>query len=187
MSLLGGYELHDNDRLVVDNLNGFEVAEADFDSFFLSPSVTLSSEFMVFDNIAIRPSATGIYSVAWYESYRETGTTLSNLAIDNRSSHALVGQVKMTVAYLFGQGSEIGLLGGYRYRYTSNGDVDASLAGSSFRYATVGDDDHYETIVGANMRLALSDSLHLTADAEYSFSDGIETTLSGQAGIEFTF
>lgn len=41
MALLGGYEQHDNDRLVVDNLFGFEVAQADFDSYFLSPSFTL--------------------------------------------------------------------------------------------------------------------------------------------------
>lgn len=93
----------------------------------------------------------------------------------------------MQAAYVFSQGSEIGLLAGGRYRYTINDDTNASLAGSSFRYASSGDDTHVEAIVGANLRIAAMDSLHLTVDAEYALSDGIETALSGQLGLEFTF
>ncbi|PHS32992.1 MAG: hypothetical protein COA95_01355 [Methylophaga sp.] len=48
-SLLGGYADHDNHRLVIDNLNGAEIAESTFDSFFLSPSVTLSSAYTIAD------------------------------------------------------------------------------------------------------------------------------------------
>ena len=184
-SLLAGYERYDNDRIVVDNLNKFETAEAAYDSFFLSPSVTLSSEIRVFDKIALRPSVTGIYSVAWYDDYTESGTTRSNLSIDDRFSHALIGKLQIAAAYVFSNGSEIGIRGGGRYRYTINDDVDATLAGTSFRYAAAGDDTYFAAIAGANARVALMDSINLTANAEYAFDDGIETTLSGQLGLEF--
>ncbi len=184
-SLLAGYERYDNDRIVVDNLNKFETAEAAYDSFFLSPSVTLSSEIRVFDKIALRPSVTGIYSVAWYDDYTESGTTRSNLSIDDRFSHALIGKLQIAAAYVFSNGSEIGIRGGGRYRYTINDDVDTTLAGTSFRYAAAGDDTYFAAIAGANARVALMDSINLTANAEYAFDDGIETTLSGQLVLEF--
>ena len=186
-SLRAGYEQHDNDRLVVDNRSGFETAEADFDSYFLSPSITLSHQHIYYENIALRPSATATYSVAWYDSYDESGTTQSNLSIDDRASHALIGKLQMAAAYLFRNGSEIGLLAGGRYRYTSNGDVDATLAGTSFRYASAGDDTHFEGFVGGHANIATTDRINLTADVEYAFSGGIETGISGQLGIEFIF
>ena len=46
-TLMAGYEDHENDRAVVDNLNGFETAQSDFLSFFISPSLTASSAYDV--------------------------------------------------------------------------------------------------------------------------------------------
>ncbi|MGV7223049.1 MAG: autotransporter domain-containing protein [Nitrospinales bacterium] len=186
-SMLAGYEQHDNDRLVVDNLNGFETAEADYSSFFLSPSVTLSAEHMIFDNIALRPSVTGTYAFAWYDSYDESGTTQSNLSIDDRTSHALIAKLQMVAAYIFANGNEVGLLAGGRFRYTANDDIDATLAGTNFSFAAAGDDTHFEALVGAHARVSVMDNLNLTINGQYALSDGIETTASGQAGLEFIF
>ncbi|MGV7223050.1 MAG: autotransporter outer membrane beta-barrel domain-containing protein [Nitrospinales bacterium] len=186
-SLIGGYEQNDNNRIVVDNINGFELAEADYDSFFISPSVTLSSEVRIFTNIALRPSATATYSIAWYDSYTETGTTQSNLSIDDRTAQAVITKLQMVAAYVFGNGSEVGLLAGGRFRYTINDDVNATLAGTSFRYASSGDDTHFEALVGAHARVAVTNNLNLTINGQYALSDGIETTISGQAGVEFIF
>jgi uncharacterized protein with beta-barrel porin domain len=186
VSLLMGYEHNYNDRLVVDNLNGFETAEANFDSFFLSPSVTLSRDLKFGKRFALRPSATLTYSMGWYNSYTESGTTRSNLSIDDRLVNAFIGKLQLAATYKF-RGSEFELLGGGRSRNTINNDVNASLAGVSFRYPASGDDTHFEAFVGGNVCLAISDSLNLTTGAQYALSDGIETTLSGNAGIEFTF
>jgi hypothetical protein len=186
-SLIGGYEQNDNNRIVVDNINGFELAEADYDSFFISPSVTLSSEVRVFTNIALRPSATATYSVAWYDDYTETGTTQSNLTIDDRTAQAVVTKLQMVAAYVFDNGSEVGLLAGGRFRYTINDDVNATLAGTSFRYASSGDDTHFEALVGAHARVAVMDNLNLTINTQYALNNGVETNFSGQAGVEFLF
>lgn len=63
-SLLAGYGRHDNKRLVIDNLNGVEVAKADFSSVFINPSLTVASAYTVYDSIELRPSATINYSIA---------------------------------------------------------------------------------------------------------------------------
>ena len=43
--------------------------------------------------------------------------------------------------------------------------------------------------MGGNLRIAITDSFHLTADVEYALTDedSDETNLSGFAGIEFTW
>jgi len=186
VALLAGYEQNDHDRWLVDNINGFEIAHGNFDSYFLSPSATVSSQFMVMDNIALRPSATASYSVAWYNSYTETGTTLSNLSIDSRSADAFVAKLQLGTAYIFSKGNEVEFRFGGRYRYTDDDDIEANLAGSSFQYAAVGDDENLEGYFGAAVRLAVKDWVSLTADMEHSIND-IENTLSGQLGLEFTF
>jgi len=186
VALLAGYEQNDNHRWLVDNLNGIEVAQSEFDSYFLSPSATVSAEFMVMGNIALRPSATASYSVAWYNSYTEHGTTLSNLSIDDRTAEAFIAKLQLGTAYIFSKGNEFEFRIGGRYRNTSDDDIDATLAGTSFRYAAVGDDDNLEGYFGGNLRLAVKDWVSLTADMEYSIND-MEDSISGFAGLEFTF
>ncbi|MGV7220713.1 MAG: autotransporter outer membrane beta-barrel domain-containing protein [Nitrospinales bacterium] len=185
-SLIAGYEQNDNERLVVDNINGFETAESDYDSFFISPSATLSTQYNISDKLVSRSSITGIYSLGWYDSYTESGTTQSNLSIDDRLAHALVAKVKIQLAYLFSKTCEVGFHIGGRYRYTINNDVDATLSGVSFQYAAAGDNTYAEALFGANARYAILDNLNLTLNTEYSLSD-IETNFSGNTGIEITF
>jgi outer membrane autotransporter protein len=100
-ALLAGYEENDNNRWLVDNINGFEIAHGNFDSYFLSPSATISSNIMIGDTLSLRPSATASYSVAWYNSYTETGSTQSNLSIEDRMAEAFVGKLQLATAYIF--------------------------------------------------------------------------------------
>ena len=72
---MAGYQDHDNRRTVFDSISGTEVAEAGFGSYFLSPSVTVAAARGLSPAVEILPSATLTYGVAWYEGYRETGTT----------------------------------------------------------------------------------------------------------------
>ncbi|MGV7221566.1 MAG: autotransporter domain-containing protein [Nitrospinales bacterium] len=186
VALLAGYEKNDHDRWLVDNLNGFEIAHGNFDSYFLSPSATVSSQFNIMDNISLRPSVTATYSAGFYNSYTERGSTQSNLSIDNRTAHAFITTFRLDTAYTFSPGNEVAFRVGGRYRYTDDGNINASLAGSSFQYAAVGDDENLEGLFGATVRLGIKDRVSLTADMEHSLN-GIENTLVGQLGLEFTF
>ena len=186
-TLIGGYEDHDNDRLVVDNLAGFEVAKADYDSFFLSPSLTLSAAYDLGNNIELRPSASIIYSVAWFDSYTETGTTSSNLSVDSRTVQAITGRLQLAAAQTFGEHAEFEARAGATTRHTDDDDIDASLAGTSFRYAAASDDSVYGGYVGANLRVAVQDRMNLLVDFEYGRASGDETQVSVLLGLEITF
>ena len=65
--------------------------------------------------------------------------------------------------------------------------VCADCQDASFRYAAAGDDTHYEALLGGHLRLVATDRLSLNADFEYAFNDGVESSVSGQLGIEFIF
>jgi len=185
-SFLGGYRDHDNDRLVVDNINGLEVAESDFDSTFLSPSVTLSSVYSVADKLELRPSINATYSVAWLDNYRESGTTNSNLQIDSRTVEALTARIQLAAAYQLDQSSEFEFRVGVNSRHTDDDDTKGSLANSDFRFANAGDENVTGGYAGVNLRVVQQDNLSLTADVEFG-GDSDEDYVNANISLEYSF
>jgi hypothetical protein len=186
-TLMAGYEDIDNDRLVVDNLFGFENADADFDSFFLSPSITLSAPLKVNEKTVISPSLTGTYSVGFQDGYTESGTTRSNLTIEDRTIHAFLGRAQIAVAHRFTSRIDTEARVGFKARQTSNGHINATLAGSSFQYSTSGDDTVLGGFFGVNGRYRVTDNINVMLDGEYTMNEGDETAINGQFGAEFIF
>lgn len=186
-ALIGGYSDSDNERVVWDNLNGREVAKSDLDGLFISPSVTLSTAYTVNNHLELRPSASVNYSVAWLDSYREQGTTSSNLKVDDRTSRALSARLQLAAAYKLNQRSEIELRTGVNSRHTDDDDVDVNLAGSSFRYGVSGDEDVTGGYAGLNVRFAASENLSLIADIEVGSASGDEDSTSGHLTLEYQF
>ena len=173
-ALMAGYEDHENDRAVVDNLNGFETAQADFSSFFISPSLTLSAPYRVGEQVELRPSMTFTYSGGWYDDYAESGTTRSDLLIDDRKVHALTGQLQLAAAYSFFEDSELEFRAGAKARYTDDDDIDVTLAGTDFRIPHASDSSVYGGYLGVNLRVAIVDRINLIADVEHGSGDGEE-------------
>ena len=164
-----------------------KVASADFDSFFLSPALTLSASYDVGNNIELRPSASMIYSVAWFDDYRESGTTQSNLSIDDRSVQVLSGRLQLAAAQSFGEDVEFEVRVGGTSRHTDEDDIDANLAGTNFRYAAASDDSVYGAYVGANLRVAIQERLNVVADVEYGRASGDEDQIGAHLGLEYRF
>ena len=185
-SLLAGYGDHDNDRLVVDNINGFEVARSDFDSFFISPSVTIASAYKLDDRLEIRPSANIAYSMAWLDDYTETGTTNSNLTIDERKAKALTAKVQLAAAYALSQSSEFEFRVGMNSRHTDDEDTNVSIAGSQFKFANAGDENVSGGFAGANLRVVDDNNLTLVADIEFG-GNSDEDYAAGHIGLEYVF
>lgn len=107
--------------------------------------------------------------------------------VNDRTVQALIGRVQLGIGYEFDQGTEFELRAGGQSRYTDNDSVTASLAGTSFRYATVGDDTVLGAYVGGNFDLALTDRLNVNTDIEYGAMEGSETYILGQMAVEFVF
>ena len=184
---MAGYEDHNNDRAVVDNLNGFETAQADFGSFFVSPSFTLSSAYILNKNFELRPAATLAYSGGWYEDYAESGTTRSDLVVDDRDTHSLTGQLQLATAYTPYENSELELRMGAKVRYTDDSDISLSLAGTDFRVPNASDNSVYGCYIGMNLRIAFIDKINLIANLEQGIANGNESQTTAMLKIEGVF
>ena len=186
-TLMAGYEDHNNDRAVVDNLNGFETAQADFGSFFVSPSFTLSSAYVLDKYFELRPAATLAYSGGWYEDYAESGTTRSDLVVDDRDTHSLTGQLQLATAYTPYENSELELRIGAKVRYTDDSDISLSLAGTDFRVPNASDNSVYGCYIGMNLRIAFIDKINLIANLEQGIANGNESQTTAMLKIEGMF
>jgi hypothetical protein len=167
--LMAGYEEHENDRAVVDNINGFETAQAEFFSFFISPSLTLSSAYSIGERIELRPSVTLAYSV------------------DDRNVHALTGQVQLAAAYPFFEKGGVEFRTGTKARYSDDADIDLSLAGTDFRIPNASDDSVYGGYVGINAQITIANRMNLVADFEHGRASGGEKNITAFLKLQAAF
>ncbi|WP_297807380.1 autotransporter outer membrane beta-barrel domain-containing protein [uncultured Methylophaga sp.] len=183
-SLIAGYGDHNNDRSVVDNLNGYETAQSGFNSWFISPGLSIGSAFSVDDRLELRPSVSVNYSVAWLDDYRETGTTNSNLTVDSRQARAFTVKAQLATAYQFDEASELEIRVGIHSRHTDDDDTAVSVAGNQFKFATVGDENVTDGFAGASLRVANENNLSLIADIEFG-GDSNESYATGSISLEY--
>jgi uncharacterized protein with beta-barrel porin domain len=183
-SLIAGYSDFDNERRVNDNLNGVETATSDFDSFFVSPSVTLASAYTLTDHWEFRPSTNLSYSMAWLDGYSETGTTNSNLTVDDRTARALNARAQLAAAYLISARSELELRLGLNSRNTDDDDTNVSIGGSQFKFASAGDKNVTGGFAGASFRIFNQNNLTLLADLEVG-GNSDEDYVAGNLNLEY--
>ncbi|MGB5744524.1 MAG: autotransporter outer membrane beta-barrel domain-containing protein, partial [Sedimenticolaceae bacterium] len=185
-SLLGGLEDHDTKRQVLDNINDYETAKSDRDSYFLSPSITLSSGYALKPEVELRPSATLTYTVGHYDGYKETGTTHANLDVDSRTVDAFAARLQLECAKMI-EGGEMNLRMGAQSRHTGGDDITGDLGGANFRYGATSDSDVTGGFVGGGIRQQLKANFNVVADLEYGRFSGDEEYLAGQVTLEYRF
>lgn len=185
-SMLGGYAHHDNNRLVVNSVVGQEVAKSDMDSYFLSPSLTLSSAYTLTERLELRPSVSINYSMEWLDSYKEKGTTSSDFKVGARTLKVLAAKLQLAVAYQFYQNSELEFRVGVHSRHSDDDDTDVRIAGNSFSYSNAGDEKVSGRFAGVNLRVATQDNLSLIVDIEFG-GNSDENYVNGQLGLDYRF
>ncbi|MFT7414247.1 MAG: outer membrane autotransporter protein [Methylophagaceae bacterium] len=185
-SLLGGYSDSDNDRVVIDNINGYQVARSDVSSTFISPSVTLGAAYKAADRVELRPSVSVNYSMAWMDDYKETGTTSSNLTVDDRTVAVLTARAQLAAALQLNDATEFEFRAGVSTRNSNSDDVDASIGGKAFSYTNAGDENIAGRFAGVNLRIAAQDNLNLVVDMEFG-GDSDENYVNGQMGLDYVF
>lgn len=186
-SLIAGRADHDSERLVIDNLNGMERAQADYDSYFLSPSLTLAASHALNERMTLRPSASVAYSLAWQESYRESGTTQSNLHIEDRTLRVLDVRAQLAAIYRLGRQCELEARAALISRNGDDGRLHASLAGANFRFSAEGDDHVVGGLLGMALRMPLSAGLGLIAEAEFTRAESDERAWQANAALYYEF
>ncbi|MCP4077073.1 MAG: autotransporter domain-containing protein [Gammaproteobacteria bacterium] len=186
-SVIAGYSDYDNKRFVYDNLNGLETAESDTDSLFISPSVTLGTAYRFKEDYELRPSLYAAYHMSYIDGYSESGTTQSNLEIDDRTVRALSSRLQLAVAKILDKGQEIEFRLGASTRFIDNDETEASLAGTTFRYSSAGDDSVYGCFAGVNFRIATNKALTLVADIEAGGAGDNESFIDANIKLEYRF
>jgi len=185
-SLITGHTSYDNERIVIDAINGQEIAKSDFDSFFISPSLTIGTAYTYDEFIEIRPQATLNYSIAWLDDYQESGTTASNLLVDERTAKALSARAQIAAAYAFANNSELELRVGVDSRHSDDDEMEVSFSGSKFKFDSVIDDAITTRFFGARLRVADSEKLRMIADIEIG-GNADEDYKMGNITLEFIF
>ena len=133
-SLLGGYTSFSSDRTVADNtaVGGLRTASADYDGYFISPSVTIGRSLGERTEVSIG----GHYAGLFIDGYTETGLP-TNMTVASRDVH--VASLRAKAGYLAlqhrtdnGTMSVETWAGVDGYFNLGGGDVSASVAGLPF-------------------------------------------------------
>ncbi|BDW89590.1 MULTISPECIES: autotransporter outer membrane beta-barrel domain-containing protein [Thalassospira] len=188
-TMVVGYQRHQDERLVVDNLQGEETAQSDYNSVYFSPSLAVIRSIDLGGGIELRPSAEVNYTYGYYDAYRETGTTSSNLSIDAHAVDVINGRLQLAVRQGLEDGAgEMELRGGMKYSYFGRDSVDVGLIdGPLVRYQGSGETSSHGGFVGGNLRYDLDRQMTFVADIELGFATSDERTASGFVGLEYRF
>ena len=179
-----GYSRHDGERTVTDNLEGIETAEADYRSFYISPSIALTRHRKLANGLSFHPNIRLAWTHARYDDYTEHGTTNANLEVHGRSEEILDGQAQMLMAYTFAGGVTTELRGGATLRYYDSERVDFT-GGDPGNHEIPGDDSITGVYGGIAVRYATKSGVDLIGDIQYSRADEGESGVSVYLGVDY--
>lgn len=192
-ALILGYEDHQDERKVIDNEvggcgeAGYELAKADHESYFFSPSITLSRRFEISERWLLEPSVTGVYSIGRYENYNEKYTVNSNLGIDDRTIEAFNGKIQLKSIYRLADKIKLGAYGGATVTYTDDEHIDGNFGDTRYRYSARNDDSIRGGQFGAYVNFAVKDNFNLNFNFEHSEMSGDEKRDFVTAGFQCKF
>ena len=133
-NFVAGYTSFDSDRTVANNMvaGGLETASADYDGYFISPSLTFGRSIGERTEISFG----GNYAGLFLDGYSETGSS-ANLTVSSRDVHlaALRAQVKYLAYERPSNGGRVSIetwAGIDGYFNLGGDDVTASVAGLPF-------------------------------------------------------
>ncbi|WDR04035.1 autotransporter domain-containing protein [Devosia algicola] len=165
-AVTGGVMLNNRNRQVLNNLapGGFDTASANFNGFFISPSVTVGIDQQV-KGMVITPSLRLRYAGLFQNGYSETGS-IANLTIGNQNTHVLEVRAQLNAAL--------------DTRHTENGDINTSVRAGVDGIFTRGD-AITANLLGTGLTLAGS-----TNTSEARGFVGLDTAFNAYNGVNFT-
>ncbi|EBA11330.1 outer membrane autotransporter barrel [Roseobacter sp. CCS2] len=185
-SLLAGIESHDSDRVVADNLAGFETATAKIDGSFVTAGLQAKSSSFGLGGIQFQPSASAQYTFASYDGYSESGTTNANLDVDSRTAQSLNARVQLetfSTAGAFETAFRFGIDG----RATDAEDITITLGEESQSFAETDSDTALGGFLGAQAVFSETQAMRVVGDFEFGFADGGERAVAGGLNVSFSF
>jgi len=120
------------------------------------------------------------------DNYQETGTTGSNLTVDDHTVNVLITRARLAAAYQWKEATELEFRAGVSARSGSSDRVDGRVAGNAFSYSNTGDENVTGGFVGASVRIAARDKLNFLVDLELG-GDSNESYVNGQLRLDYLF
>jgi outer membrane autotransporter protein len=186
--LAGGVSNFNSDRSIANNLvqNGREHAVADYNAFFINPSMSISTE-IVARKMEITPSLRARYVALFLPSYEETGSA-ANLAVASRNLGVfeLRGQVAIANTQMDIRDGKLSntVRVGIEGRFGKNPNVSAELLGTPLSFAS---DDRTRSVrgfLGLDQFYTLSNGWLLNSSAELGLSDDLSLSATGHIGLD---
>ncbi|GAB5511290.1 MAG: hypothetical protein Rhims3KO_26910 [Hyphomicrobiales bacterium] len=189
-SLTAGWSDFDSERRVANNaiVGGIETARASYGGAFISPSLTLGTDFSVGSG-TLTPSMRVRYAGLFLDSYTETGSA-ANLTVGDRAIHIFEAGAELsyapapldTSAGAFQQRFSVGVDG----TLVEGDAVSATVVGQAFSF-NAETEDTVRGFLGYGADLAMTQSANLTLSAEAGYDTNNALTLGGRAGFSLTF
>ncbi len=180
-SVLFGYARHDSMRRVLDNLTGYETANGDYNSFYISPSLALTYVQALGSGFELRPGAQIAYTYGHFGAHTENGTTTSDISFRGRGVNIVDGRMQLALARTFADDrGEIEWRGGATLAQYSNSNAGARLGGGpTTSYRVPGDDVIHGGYTGVRLHYAINDYTTVGGDFEYVRRSGREDSVLG--------
>lgn len=189
-SLTAGWTDFNSERRVANNaiVGGIETARASYGGAFISPSLTLGTDFSVGSG-TLTPSMRVRYAGLFLDSYTETGSA-ANLTVGDRAIHIFEAGAELsyapapfdTSAGAFQQSFSVGVDG----TFVEGDAVSATVVGQALSF-NAETEDTVRGFLGYGADLAMTQSASLTLSAEAGYDSNNALTLGGRAGFSLTF
>ncbi len=189
-SLTAGWTGFDSERRVTNNavVGGIETARASYGGAFVSPSLTLGTDFSVGSG-TLTPSMRVRYSGLFLDSYTETGSA-ANLTVGDRATHIFEAGAELTYALaaldtgagVFQQSFRVGVDG----TLVEGDAVSATVVGKTLSFNA--ETEHtMRGFLGYDVALAMTERTSLSFSAEAGYDSNGALTVEGQAGVSLAF
>lgn len=189
-SLTAGWSDFDSERRVTNNLivGGIETARASYGGAFISPSLTLGTDFSVGSG-TLTPSMRVRYAGLFLDSYTETGSA-ANLTVGDRAIHIFEAGAELTYALaarnigvgVFQQSFSVGVDG----TLVEGDAVSASVVGQALSFDAE-TEDAVRGFLGYDVALAMTERTSLSVSAEAGYDSNGARTVEGRAGFSLAF
>jgi outer membrane autotransporter protein len=191
--LTGGLGTNNSERLIAYNLveGGLHTANATYNSYFLSPEMTIGTEKMNVGDYGFKPSLRVRYSFARSDGYAEEvpGTSPGALTIGDRTSHIIDARLQMAMPVnTFGPDTKVELRAGLDGRLAlGDNSFDATLLGTTQQFNPGGNESSVSGFVGARYSHAYTDNATIFASAELGMGTHTIIHADAEAGVKVAF
>jgi outer membrane autotransporter protein len=186
-SLVGGYQSVDQWRFVNNNLAylGNGSANASYNSWYITPEVSVSSNVATWNGWTVQPTARARYTYQMIDGYSETGSS-ANAVVNGQQVQLAEGRLELGL-HKTHQMIDTRIYGGYLGRYSFGDDTVGVTMLTIANSIPTGVDD-YQSLgyAGADIAFNLTGMAAIRAGVIYAVGDGSES-ISGSAGLTVEF